>query len=57
MSRNDERWYLEKARLTLHRDGELEFDDNAIVSCGADSGAYVQCWAWVEDDEPDEGGE
>ena len=55
MSRNDERWYLEKARLTLHRDGELEFDDNATVSCGADSGAYVQCWAWVEDDEPEEG--
>ena len=51
MSANDDAWYLAKAKRTLHRDGELEFDDNAVVSTGEDNGAYVQCWAWVEDDE------
>lgn len=53
MSANDDAWYLAKAKRTLHRDGELEFDDNAVVSTGEDNGAYVQCWAWVEDDEED----
>ena len=28
-------------------DGELEIDDNAIVSYGEDNGAYVQAWVWV----------
>lgn len=50
MSANDDEWYRAKAERTLHRDGTLEFDDNAVVSRGADHGAYVQCWAWVEDD-------
>lgn len=31
-----------------HREGELEFDDGAIVSEGDDNGAYVQCWRWVD---------
>lgn len=30
------------------RDGELEFDDNALVSEGNDNGAYVQGWRWVD---------
>lgn len=29
------------------RDGELEIDDNAVVSHGEDNGAYVQAWVWV----------
>jgi len=29
------------------RDGELELDDNAIISEGEDNGAYVQVWMWV----------
>ncbi|MBI3835031.1 MAG: hypothetical protein HY287_11945 [Planctomycetes bacterium] len=29
-------------------EGELEIDDNAIVSLGADNGAYVQAWLWVD---------
>jgi len=54
MSAHDDAWYRAKAGRTLHRDGELEFDDGAVVSRGADNGAYVQCWAWVEDDPEDE---
>jgi hypothetical protein len=36
------------ARATLAREGELEFDDDAIVSEGNDNGAYLQAWAWVD---------
>jgi hypothetical protein len=54
MSANEDAWYLAKAKRTLRRDGVLEFDDNAVVSTGADNGAYVQCWAWVEDDDTQE---
>ena len=39
---------LELARATLVREGELEFDDDAIVSEGNDNGAYLQAWAWVD---------
>lgn len=42
--------YLQYARDRLHRDGELEFDDDATVSLGADEGAYIMAWVWVGDD-------
>jgi hypothetical protein len=29
------------------KDGEVEFDEDAIVSEGEDNGAYVQAWVWV----------
>lgn len=32
-------------------EGELEVDDDAIVSLGDDPGAYVQVWIWVPDPE------
>ena len=32
------------------REGEVEIDDNAIVSKGDDAGAYVLGWVWVEDE-------
>lgn len=32
------------------REGELEIDDDALVSEGGDNGAYVQAWRWVEFD-------
>lgn len=41
------------------REGDLEIDEDAVVSEGDDNGAYVQCWKWVEfagtplDKEPD----
>jgi hypothetical protein len=50
MSAHADAWYIQRAKDTICRDGELEIDDNAIVSSGADAGAYVQCWVWVEDD-------
>src|SRR5688572_11282438 len=31
----------------FQRDGEIEIDDDAIVSRGEDPGAYVQAWVWV----------
>ncbi len=30
------------------RDGELELDDNAVISEGEDNGAYVMAWIWVD---------
>lgn len=41
--------YRAYAQGYLHRDGDLEFDDNAVVSKGEDAGAYVQGWKWVDD--------
>ena len=38
--------YVSYARARYHHDGELEIDDNAIIST-AEEGAYVQAWAWV----------
>ncbi len=41
--------YIEGARLTYHRDGEVEIDDpGVIVSEGGDDGAYVLAWVWVD---------
>lgn len=28
-------------------EGEIEVDDNAVISEGADNGAYVMAWMWV----------
>ena len=40
-----------------YKEGELEIDDDAVVSPGDDDGAYVQAWIWVEDkDEKHDGG-
>jgi hypothetical protein len=35
-------------------DGDLEVDDNALVSFGEDAGAYVQCWKWISWDHIDD---
>lgn len=32
-------------------EGELEVDDDAIISWGDDGGAYVQGWIWISDQE------
>ena len=39
--------YIEAARRIYQRDGEVEIDDDAVVSYGSDPGAYVQAWVWV----------
>lgn len=42
--------YVEAAK-NLHADeGEVEIDDNAIVSKGDPDGAYVMAWVWVNDE-------
>lgn len=33
------------------KDGEIEIDDDAEVSMGDDSGAYVMVWTWVNDED------
>lgn len=35
------------AAQARQRDGELEVDDNAVVSLSDDGGAYVSSWMWV----------
>jgi hypothetical protein len=35
------------AKRTVHDEGDLEIDDNCIVSEGDDYGAYVSAWKWV----------
>ena len=32
-------------------EGELEFDDDAVVSAGTGDGAYVMGWRWVDSDD------
>ncbi|MFN0132851.1 MAG: hypothetical protein ACKVW3_10050 [Phycisphaerales bacterium] len=47
----DEANRLEIIRLARNEyqnyDGDIEIDDNAVVSHGTDNGAYVQAWVWV----------
>lgn len=43
--------YRKAADKLHHREGELEFDDNAPVSIGFDDGAYVMGWKWITDEE------
>jgi hypothetical protein len=39
------------AKRKYERDGEIEIDEVAVVSCGSDPGAYVQAWVWVSNEE------
>ena len=43
--------YLAAARERYGRDGELEFDDEAVVSHGSDPGAYVMAWRWISEND------
>lgn len=47
--------YRQQATEQWAKDGEIEIDQNAVVSKGDDPGAYVQAWVWVYDDETEEG--
>lgn len=38
---------LDRAKELYARDGEIEFDNDAEVSRGAENGVYVQAWVWV----------
>ena len=40
--------FVNAARFVHQRDGEIEIDDDAVVSRGDYDGAYVQAWVWVD---------
>ncbi len=42
--------YFRNLAQELARDGELEVDEDAVVSVSSDGGAYVAAWVWVYDD-------
>lgn len=43
----DRQKYVKAAQDKIHKDGEVEIDDDADISKGEDPGAYVQAWVWV----------
>jgi hypothetical protein len=43
--------YRQAAKQMYEEEGKIEIDRNAVVSQGADPGAYVQAWVWVSDDD------
>lgn len=49
MSDPTDKEYRALAREQWHRDGEIEIDEDAVVSVSDDDGAYVQAWVWVDD--------
>lgn len=40
--------YRALAKQVYHSEGDLEFDNDMIVSISEDGGAYVQCWKYIE---------
>ncbi len=49
--------YVNRARDEIMDYGEVEIDDNAMVSKGAENGAYVMAWVFVYNEEDEEGEE
>lgn len=45
----DDAQYIQAARRDYHIEGEVEIDENAIVSRGNEDGAYVEAWEWEDD--------
>lgn len=43
--------FFKAAKDKRQKDGEVEFDDDAIVSVSEDKGAYVMAWVWISDEE------
>lgn len=42
--------WLERARDTVEKEGEIEFDNDATISHSDANGEYVLGWVWVEGD-------
>jgi hypothetical protein len=40
-----------RAHVPDLREGDLEVDENAVVSMSEDDGAYVMCWKWVSNED------
>lgn len=49
----DDTAYIAIARHQYGRDGEIEIDDDAVISRGDKRGAYVAAWVWVAADVPE----
>ncbi len=47
-----EQKYFDRAKTVWQKEGEVEIDDNAVVSVSDDDGAYVEAWVWVSDSTP-----
>lgn len=48
--------YVQYARDRLHKEGDLEIDDDCVASVGDDYGAYVMVWKWISNDDMREAG-
>ncbi len=40
--------YRALAKKFFHDEGVIEIDENARIAKGADCGAYVEAWVWVD---------
>jgi hypothetical protein len=40
--------YRSLAKRSFHDEGVIEIDDNARIAKGAECGAYVEAWVWVD---------
>lgn len=48
----DHEAYLAAAKEAVrNKEGELEVDDDAVISAGGDPGAYVMAWLWVPNED------
>ena len=48
---NSDRCFRARAKEMYQQEGEIEVDNDALISRGDDEGAYVEAWVWVPDDE------
>jgi hypothetical protein len=46
---------IQAARDEHHRDGEVELDDEVMVSAGEDNGAYISAWVWIDFEDEEQG--
>jgi hypothetical protein len=49
--------YRKLAKRLFHDEGVIEIDDNARIAKGAECGAYVEAWVWVDNPNWSSGGE
>ncbi len=52
---NSDRWFRARAKEMYQQEGEIEVDNDALISRGDDEGAYVEAWVWVPSREEDDG--
>jgi hypothetical protein len=50
-----DKWFRARAKEIYYQEGEIEVDNNALISRGDDEGAYVEAWVWVPSSEEEDG--